>query len=829
MGVENPNDPLLKRLKQTLDLGDDDLSRRMTERLITEAEKRQRNGNRSEADAWISILPEESTASNVHWYSLTPAECGEEVVEWRSIVECVDDDTGPIKILQAAPSSPSTATSKGEEDAIILYGIPVDEPAIYQKLNRSGPGILTLPGFLQFLRNLNAWSVSLAAHLFLLLLFVGVVVIREVKEEDEIISFTFGRPVGMDKGLQDKGEKGEESEEAPAEKKEEVKKEETKEETPEKKEETPVVPPVEIKKETPVELPSIKTEDPTTNADLPGRPIEGGTPTSGKGTGSSNPFAGRGGNARGELVEQNGGNKLSELAVEKGLRWLQRHQSSNGMWSAARYVEQCNREGLCGAIRGQKDIGSSMHDVGITGLSLLCYLGAGYSHKNDHPYRATVESAVAYLTAIQQPGGVIDVAGSRRTYNHVIATLALAEAYAMTADDALRRPVKRAIEYLQEIQQKGGGWDYTSDRTNRNDMSITGWVVMAFRAAEAKGIAVAPDVLDKIRDLVERRTKKTGELEYAELAPGIRRRGNGMTAVGLLCRLYLDMKDEEMTPLIANRLLNNRPDWAKLAEIDKKIDSKGDVPNINDTIDNNFYYWYYGTLAMFHMEGEYWQKWNSVLRDTLVNNQRFAGCKEGSWDPIDGWMSHEGGRIYSTTLNVLNLEIYYRYIPRFASAPASSETARDKLLRQIRLGGGSQAEKGDMISALSDESEPGIDEKLLAAWKTLTDDGDGVVRWKAILSLINLGKKEALPHLQTCIRKEKGEQLRGTYLEKLGSAYRKERSVLPFLMEFIDDPSENVRRGVMDALHEVSRQEYGRDAAKWKAWWAEQKKLSPAR
>ena len=207
MGVENPNDPLLKRLKQTLDLGDDDLSRRLTERLLTEAEKKNRNGNRVEA-AWISILPEEPPASAIHWYSLTPAECGEDVVEWRSIVECVDDDTGPIKIARPAPSAPSTATSKGEEDAIILYGIPVDEPAIYQKLNRSGPGILTLPGFLQFLRNLNAWSVSLAAHLFLLLLFVGVVVIREVKEEDEIISFTFGRPVGTDKGPQDKGEKG---------------------------------------------------------------------------------------------------------------------------------------------------------------------------------------------------------------------------------------------------------------------------------------------------------------------------------------------------------------------------------------------------------------------------------------------------------------------------------------------------------------------------------------------------------------------------------------------------------------------------------------------
>ena len=37
-----------------------------------------------------------------------------------------------------------------------------------------------------------------------------------------------------------------------------------------------------------------------------------------------------------------------------------------------------------------------------------------------------------------------------------------------------------------------------------------------------------------------------------------------------------------------------------------------------------------------------------------------ASCAEGSWDPKDPW-GEEGGRVYSTALMTLCLEVYYRY------------------------------------------------------------------------------------------------------------------------------------------------------------------------
>ena len=40
--------------------------------------------------------------------------------------------------------------------------------------------------------------------------------------------------------------------------------------------------------------------------------------------------------------------------------------------------------------------------------------------------------------------------------------------------------------------------------------------------------------------------------------------------------------------------------------------------------------------------------------------QETEGHEAGSWDPIGQW-SKWGGRIYSTALNALTLEVYYRH------------------------------------------------------------------------------------------------------------------------------------------------------------------------
>ena len=88
--------------------------------------------------------------------------------------------------------------------------------------------------------------------------------------------------------------------------------------------------------------------------------------------------------------------------------------------------------------------------------------------------------------------------------------------------------------------------------------------------------------------------------------------------------------------------------------------------------ETNFYYWYYGTLAMYQYGGKSWQEWNEQLRDKLIDAQSTSGDLAGSWDPRGPWGSY-GGRIFSTALATLSLEVYYRFLPLYQMGGRYSE------------------------------------------------------------------------------------------------------------------------------------------------------------
>ena len=48
------------------------------------------------------------------------------------------------------------------------------------------------------------------------------------------------------------------------------------------------------------------------------------------------------------------------------------------------------------------------------------------------------------------------------------------------------------------------------------------------------------------------------------------------------------------------------------------------------------------------------------MKKAVLASQRRDGAHEGSWDPVGPW-GHSGGRVYSTALMVLCLEVYFRY------------------------------------------------------------------------------------------------------------------------------------------------------------------------
>jgi hypothetical protein len=83
----------------------------------------------------------------------------------------------------------------------------------------------------------------------------------------------------------------------------------------------------------------------------------------------------------------------------------------------------------------------------------------------------------------------------------------------------------------------------------------------------------------------------------------------------------------------------------------------------------SLYYWYYGTLALFHLGGTWWEAWNPAMKELLLRLQRTDGHRAGSWDPDPSWIGDSGGRVYATAIAVLTLEVYYRVTPRFLAMP----------------------------------------------------------------------------------------------------------------------------------------------------------------
>jgi len=96
------------------------------------------------------------------------------------------------------------------------------------------------------------------------------------------------------------------------------------------------------------------------------------------------------------------------------------------------------------------------------------------------------------------------------------------------------------------------------------------------------------------------------------------------------------------------------------------------LPSLGDGTDmkRNSYYWYYASQAMFHMSGDYQEKWSTQFKQIADATQTKEGPAAGSWHPTkpvpDVWGQH-GGRMLVTTLHLLMLELEneYRVLPLF--------------------------------------------------------------------------------------------------------------------------------------------------------------------
>ena len=304
-------------------------------------------------------------------------------------------------------------------------------------------------------------------------------------------------------------------------------------------------------------------------------------------------------------------------------------------------------------------------------MATLAFLGAGYTHK-DGEFKLTVKKALRYLQTIQTDDGCFGPKEDEQyVYNHAICTMAMVEAYAMTAVARLKAPSQMAVEFIAYAQNQDPdrgwlGWRY-GVRTGESDGSVTGWMVLALKSARVAGLDIPQRCWDGATQLYDDLTSNPDEEEgitgayprtgyITKGGPNARLReatnflpNPSIDAINVLSRLFMGEKHSSALLKAQSKLMTE--------------EREGNLPTIDNDDKIDYYYWYYASLAMYQMGENYWTKWEQPLINCLTGLQRLEdkdACVYGSWDPIDAWGT-AGGRVYATAINALTLEVYYRY------------------------------------------------------------------------------------------------------------------------------------------------------------------------
>lgn len=342
-------------------------------------------------------------------------------------------------------------------------------------------------------------------------------------------------------------------------------------------------------------------------------------------------WGGRAPERRTKLLEANGGNTRSEAAAAAGLKWIVRHQASDGHWGLHDFTAHGRCE--CG------NPGSAGREIGATSLALLALLGGDHDHRQSdklHPYPKNVERALKWLIVQQDTDGTM----ARDGYEQAMATQALCEAFALTADPMLKGPAQRALDRCVAWQHKEGGFRYKPGEAG--DTSVTGWFTQALASGKMAGLDVPEKTWKGLAGHLDRVGTERGDAYgYQQPNPA-----PAMTAVGLLGRQYLGWGPLNPGLFMGVQYLEKVP--------------PGAIQNI--------YFYYHATQVVHRFGGEPWDRWNPKMRDLLIDSQDQGLDAEhrdqkGSWSPAGDAWGGQLGRLGHTALAVMTLEVYYRYLP----------------------------------------------------------------------------------------------------------------------------------------------------------------------
>lgn len=311
-------------------------------------------------------------------------------------------------------------------------------------------------------------------------------------------------------------------------------------------------------------------------------------------------------------------------AVVRGIEFLATAQKPSGAWETESFGES----------------------TAATSLAVMAFLAAGHM-PGEGPYGKQINRGIRWVIEHQEENGMLVHRKSHGPmYSHGISTLMLAEVYGMVDED-LSRDVRRALERgialilksqaVEKHDRHRGGWRYQIDSKD-SDLSVTGWQVLALRAAKNVGCDVPAEAIDEAVAYIKRCASLRGGEEFQGFGY---QPGNGatptLTGVGILA---LEVCGDHHSPeaIGAAEFLAARP---------------------LRTGSNYFYYGvYYTNVGMFKMGGQYADITREHTADLLISAQQ----------PDGSWLSEHSterrvGPVYSTSLAILALAVDYRYLP----------------------------------------------------------------------------------------------------------------------------------------------------------------------
>jgi hypothetical protein len=375
--------------------------------------------------------------------------------------------------------------------------------------------------------------------------------------------------------------------------------------------------------------------------------------------GSGSELGGRAGDGKKKALKEYGGTDASEEAVQLALKWIVNHQLPDGGWDLDHRIGPGSHRisPNPGELRNARNA--------ATALAILPLLGNGQTHKVGF-YKDNVRAGLEFLMSRAKRDGrgisfyeVKPGESGGQMYSHGLCAIVFCEAFAMSKDPKLAPYAQGSIWFIEDAQDPvGGGWKYKPRQ--RGDTSVVGWQVMALKSAKLSGLDINPRTWRLTDKYLNGVSNTNGSLYGYETPPKGRWKNHlGQTSIGLLCRMYMGWQKD--TPGLKEGIAWMSEEGPDLFE------------GSDDTSD--IYYNYYGTQVMKQFGGPEWTQWNSKMRDNLVNTQSKEGNTAGSWffDAPQRHSSEKGGRLYTTALACMTLEVYYRYLPIYTDKSVTDD------------------------------------------------------------------------------------------------------------------------------------------------------------